>query len=223
MLDSCLAFLAPHPCSGCGFEGTLLCHSCKNDILNEPFSRCIACGKPCVETKGICAICRVPYERAWCVAERRDQLKQLISNFKFMNAKAAYRPLADLLHEYLPELPENTVVIPVPTINPHIRQRGYDHMLLIARQFARLRRLPLDTSLQRAVMTEQVSANRKQRIDQAKLAFSCIKQLDPSKIYLLLDDVVTTGATIKYAAKTLKASGAHTIWVASLSRQPVDE
>lgn len=223
MLDSYIAFLAPHPCSGCGFEGTLLCHSCKNDILNEPFSRCIACGKPCVETKGICATCRVPYERAWCVAERRDQLKRLIDNFKFKNAKAAYQLLSELLHEYLPDLPSNTVVIPVPTINPHVRQRGYDHMLLIARQFAKLRYLPLDRSLRRAVATEQVSSNRKKRIDQAKNAFQCTGRLDPSKIYLILDDVVTTGATIKYAAKTLKDNGAQSVWVASISRQPIEE
>ena len=145
MIDRVLSFIAPHHCSGCGFEGTLLCDNCKYDITSEPFSACVACGTGIANTHGVCSNCEVPYQRAWCVADRRDQLQRLIGNYKFTNARSAYYPLADLFDASLPQLPANVVIVPVPTVNSHIRQRGYDHMLLIARRFGRLRTLPIDT------------------------------------------------------------------------------
>lgn len=183
---------------------------------------CAACGRNSASRNGLCVTCKVPYVRAWCVSARRDQLQRLIGNFKFTNAKSAYIPLAELLHKHLPDLPGNTVIIPVPTANSHIRQRGYDHMLLIARRLGKLRGLSVDTSLDRVIDTKQRSATARQREQNAKNAFSCRTNLDPSKQYLLIDDVITTGATVKYATLALQAAGANNVWVASISRQPLD-
>ncbi len=222
MIDTILSFAAPHHCSGCGISGSLLCDNCKYDITSEPFVACVACGKQAPNASGLCGDCKVPYQRAWCVADRRDHLQRLIGNYKFTNAKAAYRPLADLIHTHLPELPSSTVIVPVPTVGSHIRQRGYDHMLLIARQLGRMRHLPVDTSLRRITNTKQRAAGARQRTAQAKVAFSCSRTLDPPLTYLLIDDVITTGATVKYAAQTLMDAGATTVWVVSISRQPID-
>ncbi len=183
---------------------------------------CGACAKRPAGKNGICKECKVPYERVWCIADRRDHLQRLIGNFKFTNTKSASTTLAQLLHDQLPDMPASVIVVPVPTISPHIRQRGYDHMLLIARQFAKMRGLSMQTSLRRATTAQQRSVGRAKRIEQAKRAFTCSKSLDPEKIYLLLDDVITTGATVKYATKTLCDSGARRVWVASISRQPMD-
>ena len=222
MIDSLLAHIAPHHCCGCGQMGTLLCDNCKYDITSEPFSACCACGNGLAGPSGFCDRCRLPYARAWCVAPRRDQLQQLIDRYKFDNARSAYRPLAELLHERLPQLPPQVKLVPVPTVSAHIRQRGYDHTMLIARRLARLRGLTVDTSLLRATNTMQRGATARQRTQQAKQAFVCTVQLDPEVTYLLIDDVITTGATVKYAAKTLREAGAATVWVAAVSRQPLD-
>ncbi len=222
MIDKLMSFVAPHHCSGCDIPGTLLCNNCKYDITSEPFSSCVACGKGVAGASGICGNCTVPYQRAWCVADRRDHLQRLIGNYKFTNARSAYVPLADLLHQHLPELPTNTIIVPVPTVSSHIRQRGYDHMFLITRRFGRKRGLPAITSLQRVTSTKQRSASAKQREKNAKAAFVCRRQLDADKIYILIDDVITTGSTVKYAAQALLDAGAGTVWVASISRQPLD-
>ena len=222
MIDRLLSTIAPHHCFGCGNVGTILCEGCKYDIVTEPFLTCVSCGKLASLSSGLCFDCQMPYERAWCVADRRDHLEQLIDAYKFKNTKAAYEPLADLLHSRLPDLPPYTVVIPIPTVNSHIRQRGYDHMLLIARQLGRLRRLPVDTSLTRATNTTQRGAGARERSAQAKFAFTCDRKLDPQALYLLVDDVITSGATVKYAAQTLRDAGATRVWVASVSRQPLD-
>lgn len=222
MLDTLLSFTAPHHCSGCGLAGTLLCDNCKYDIISEPFSACVACGEGLGGRNGLCGDCKLPYKRAWCVAPRQEHLERLIDSFKFTYARSAYDPLAGLLDSYLPDLPRNVRIVPVPTINSHIRQRGYDHTLLIARRLGRLRKLAVDTSLRRQTSTMQRGVGARKRTEQAKKAFKCPTPADPEAIYLLIDDVITTGATVKYAAQTLIDAGAKTVWVASISRQPLD-
>lgn len=222
MIDTLLSLIAPHRCSGCSKTGILLCDNCKYDITSESFAACVTCGSGIAGISGICADCTVPYQRAWCVADRRDHLQRLIGNYKFTNARAAYRPLADLLDARLPELPAETVIVPVPTVSSHIRERGYDHMLLIARRLGRRRGLPVSTRLQRVTSTKQRAAGRRQRTEQAKVAFACHVQLDPDLTYLLVDDVITTGATVRYATHALLNAGAKNVWVASISRQPLE-
>lgn len=222
MLDTLMSIVAPHHCCGCGFEGTLLCENCKYDIISEPYSACVACAKGLAGPKGICSSCTVPYKRAWCIAPRQDSVQKLIDAYKFMNAKAAYGPIADLLDAHIPLLPENCVLVPVPTIGSHIRQRGFDHTLLMARRFGRQRHLPVANHLRRRTNTMQRGARSRQRTEQAKRAFECRTTLDPYAIYLLIDDVITTGATVKYAAQALMDAGATKVWVAAISRQPLD-
>ncbi len=222
MLDTLLSYIAPHHCSGCGDSGTLLCDNCKYDIVSDPYGACVACGRGISGRYGFCGSCSPPYDRAWCVAPRLDNVERLLNDYKFNYARAAYHPLAELLHMHLPELPANALVVPVPTVSGHMRQRGYDHTLLIARAFARRRNLTVNTALQRATSTMQRGATARTRTAQAKRAFKVSTPLDSESIYVLLDDVITTGATVKYAAKALKDAGAQYVWVAAICRQPLD-
>ena len=220
MIDELLAFVAPHHCYGCGKTGPLLCDNCKYNIVNEPYAQCVVCENPVTIRGAVCSRCRVPYQRAWCVGQREGELQRLIGGFKFQNTKQAYKPLAHLLHETLPQLPQDTIIVPVPTVPAHIRQRGYDHMLLVARHFGRLRGLRVEQVLKRTTGTSQRGSGRKQRAEQAKVAFACPGVLNSTVPYLLLDDVMTTGATLKYGAKALKDAGGKQVWVAAISRQP---
>ena len=222
MIDDLLQIIAPHHCCGCDKTGTLLCDNCKYNIIDEPFTACLACGDSLAGISGICRSCRAPYTRAWCVGRRQEYLQRLIDTYKFTHAQAAYRPLTDLLDERLPVLPRNTVIVPIPTVASHVRQRGYDHMVLIARYLAKRRGLHAKHLLERATNTKQRDANARTRAAQAKSAFTCRQPLDSNTPYLIIDDVVTTGATVKYAAKTLRRAGARTVWVASMSYQALD-
>lgn len=172
---------------------------------------------------GVCSDCKdkVAYTRAWCVGERVDGLAQLIDGYKFHRVRAGYRVLAGLLDTRLPEVPAETVVVPVPTIPRHIRQRGYDHTLLLAHEFARRRHLALDNSLKRATNTVQLGSSRQQRLRQAQEAFLVPNTVRPLT-YLLIDDVITTGATVDEAAKKLRVAGALDIWLGVVARQPLD-
>jgi ComF family protein len=220
ILDSLLSVVAPHLCSGCGQIGSTFCDNCKYNIIDEPFSGCILCEKP--SAQGVCDDHKAAFNQAWTVGARSGALQRLIGGFKFRNMKASSLDLADLLHRRLPQLPRSTVFVPIPTTPVHIRERGYDHMLLVAKELGRLRHFPVEQLLVRNNFLVQHRANRKDRLTQAITAFKVKGVIHPDVTYILIDDVVTTGATISQAALLLKSAGATTIWVATTSRQPLD-
>lgn len=221
MIDDAIGYIAPHHCCGCGIVGTLLCEHCKYNIIDELNPVCIVCECPTL-SKCLCNSCNMPYERAWVVGERNGALQRLIGLYKFERARSGYKILGDLLLEVLPELPDNTVIVPIPTVSSHIRERGYDHIMLIARYIARQRGLKCKPLLLRKTSTKQRQASSSERERQAKQAFLVNPKLDPEIPYLIIDDVFTTGSTIKYSAKALSEAGAKQIWVAIIARQTLD-
>lgn len=222
MLDGLLSIIAPHYCCWCGKIGSLLCADCKYDITSEPYEGCVPCGSLISGANNLCHLCRPAYSSAWCVGDRRESLQRLIGLYKFQRTYSGYRQLAELLDERLPVLPANVVIVPIPTIPSHIRERGYDHMVMIAKRFAKQRGLKVEQALTRTTNTVQRQSGRLERKKQASRAFYCPVTLSDDTTYLLLDDVVTTGATVEYAARCLRRAGAGDVWVATIARQPLD-
>ena len=220
MIDHLLAYLAPHLFCGCGQTGPLLCESCKENITDSAISHCLLCSRPA--SHDLCSEHREYVAGAFCGNERRGTLERLIDAYKFEYAKAAAVPLADILLARLPQLPADTIIVPVPTIAPHIRQRGYDHTMLLARRVARCRRYRAVPLLGRRTNSVQRDATRVVRERQATEAFRALGPVDPRRPYLLIDDVATTGATLRAAVQVLRDAGAVTIYVAAVARQPLD-
>lgn len=220
MQQLAINLLAPHYCCSCGAIGALLCEYCKYDIINDPYEACILCHRLARPGNNLCGSCRAPFTRAWSAGDRREGLRELIDRFKFERVRGAYVPLADLLDSTLPHLPPEVTVVPVPTISPHIRVRGYDQTRLVAQRFARQRNLAYAPWLRRATSTVQRGAGRQQRYRQAKEAFAA-----PSAqgICLVIDDITTTGATLTAAAQTLLDAGASEVWVAVIACQPLEK
>ncbi len=220
MLDNVLSIIAPHHCYGCTKLGVVLCDNCKYNITIDQYEQCILCGASAGKST-LCGNCSAPFSRAWCAGERQGVLLQTLNAYKFERVEAAYKPLASLLADITPQLPSDCVVVPIPTIPSHVRQRGYDSVELVARQFAKQKNVRMERVLQRRTTTIQTGRSRKQRLDQAADAFQLKHSLGDS-IYLLVDDVVTTGATLISAARLLREGGAREVWVAALARQPLD-
>lgn len=223
MIDRLLTIVAPHHCSGCGKRGHKLCASCRNDITNEPFGRCVVCLQASQGTH-LCRSCRAGgvFDAVWCVGMREGALERLIDDFKFEQQRAASAPLAELLDNTLPVLPERAVLVPIPTIAPHRRQRGFDHTRLIAQRLAHRRSIPYSSLLGRERNTVQFGADKQTRLRQAEQAFCVRSELSPEVTYILIDDIYTTGATLRAAAKQLRASGAAHVWVVIIARQTLD-
>lgn len=215
MIERALQLVAPHPCCGCGKVGALLCVDCKNDIICEPFTGCIWCGG------AFCDEC-IPYaSKVWVVGVRQGTIGRAIDLYKFQRAKGAVRALAELLDHRLPLLPLDTLVTSVPTVPGHIRARGYDHAALLAREFAARRKLVYAPLLRRTKrFTQHKTKSREIRAQQATGAFLLAKGADTYKEspVLLIEDVITTGATVKSAAQALAPLGG-AIFVGALAYQ----
>lgn len=217
--------IAPHYCCSCGEIGEILCESCFYDIVSESafVGRCLVCTRPSV-SEGVCTSCQasLPYSRAWAAAERRDAVQRLIDSGKYESNRTGCDRQAELLSAILPVLPAETVIVPVPTIQAHIRQRGYGHTERLARQLAKIRNIHYAPLLRRRASFVQQGANLSTRIRQAEQSFAANPVTHTAPI-LLVDDVFTTGSTLKYAAKTLRDAGADDVWVAVTSRQLFDD
>lgn len=213
--------IAPHYCYSCGRIGAVLCEYCKYDIVSEPFERCIICLKPQTKRGNLCVTCKMPYSRAWCVGDRANALKLVIDTYKYESTRAVSITFADLLNNILPHLPPDTRVVGIPTASDHVRIRGFDHMAVLARRFAKKRGLVAVAPLERITNEHQYGSGRRARIAQAKRAFRC-QEVDFVP-HLLIDDVYTTGSTLRYASMALLEAGASEVYVAVLSRQPLEK
>ncbi|MDB5161993.1 MAG: putative amidophosphoribosyltransferase [Candidatus Saccharibacteria bacterium] len=220
MIDELLAFIAPHLCSGCQKLGPSLCDNCKNDIIEKSFSECIVCRQRTL--RGVCLDHNLRYQQAWVVGIRQGVLQRSIDEFKFQYKRAHAPYLADLLHRKLPRLPRSAVLVPIPSSPAHVRERGYDHIELITQSLSHLTGLHMVKALGRHNTQTQHSADRSKRLLQAQSAFRVNVKLNPAHIYVIVDDVITTGSTIDQASRLLYVAGARLIFVVALARQPLD-
>lgn len=231
MIDKLLSWFSPHICEGCGKPGRPLCKRCIFNILSKKYVKCVECGKivePGVRAQNgnLCAGCRkrLPFRRVVVIGERTGILKKLVGNFKYFSRRESANVIAELVANCLPpKLSEQIQLAYVPTAPAHIRERGFDHMKLVARSLARQTNLNLIHVLQRRNNRSQHSAkNLAERRDQAESAFSLTRGQRLSLKIILMDDIYTTGATVKAAAELLKQAGAQEIWLVIVARHVND-
>ena len=219
-VDQILQLFAPFECLGCHREGGLLCHQCGIEAIEVAPGCCYRCLRPtpsalCDDCRDRTRLCDVQ------VASSYTNLSvQLISRLKFARTQAAAQLIAKIMDNRLPPSAVDTIVVHVPTATQRVRQRGYDQAQLIAREFARYRRLPCQALLRRQGHSRQLGAGRQERRQQLEGAFYCPV---PSKVsgrrILLIDDVLTTGATVEVAAKVLESAGAKEVSAALFAQK----
>ena len=214
---SLLDLLAPHSCRGCGLIGNPLCDRCKNYILKSQQNICPNCKAH--KLTASCPNCP-DLPPTFIGGERSGLLGNIVHTYKYDSVRALAKPLAEIMQHALPaSIPAKTsCIVPLPTITKHIRTRGFDHTLLLAKQLSKLTGIPVSQIIQRAKNTIQVGANHKTRQIQAAKAYNLTAtQLDLNTTYILFDDVWTTGASMLACTKMLQQAGAKQIIIAILS------
>lgn len=213
LLEALVSVIAPHNCLICFSEGDVLCSTCLElEIIPVP-SRCYICMKATGEF-AVCSSCRhkTSLKRVWVRTAYDDVSSKPILALKFERARAAHKPLAWALANTLPVLPRDVLVVGVPTATSRIRERGYDHIKLTVKALAGKAGLVWSSPLVRMGQAHQFGASRADRLRQLKDAFYVVSPQEVvGKHILLVDDVLTTGATLEIVAKTLKAAGAKQI------------
>lgn len=232
MLSPALArpLAAPGQCEVCRqWTRGALCGDCITRFASA-VPRCACCGLRLGLAAPACGACLhapPPFERTHCVADYGFPWDTLIARFKFASAVELAGELARRLHAALPadEPDPPTLVLPVPLSPRRLAERGYNQAWELARRVARLRGLPAraDVLLRPAETAHQADLDRAARQHNLRSAF----MVDPrqrgavqGRRVALVDDVMTTGATVREAASTLRRAGAAAVHVWVLARTP---
>ena len=115
-------------------------------------------------------------------------LKEIISLYKYNSVRACGEVLAQMVAECV-QIPRDAVIVPLPTIGRHIRERGLDHTAHLAKHLALLFGCKMRRILVRNNNCTQVGASLTERRAQAKTAYTLKKDVDRLQNYYLVDDV----------------------------------
>lgn len=214
-------WLFPPRCLVCDEAGDAhldLCAACHED-LPDLRSACPACALPlgladagtrcgqCMGSTTSLTEVRAAFLYQWPV-------DALLRRFKFQADLAAGRLLSQLMAARLEERSAAGLIVPVPLHAKRIRERGYDQAAELARPLARALGHPFRRLLRRRIATlPQSELDAEARRRNVRAAFECVA---PAPDYVVLvDDVMTTGATLRAAAWALRRAGASRVdaWV----------
>lgn len=221
-----LDLLCPHSCRGCGRLGSVLCECCKKNLFLANGAICPLCKREVARNLKsdeviYCADCKLPFRAVFVGGWREGVLAQLIKDYKYRSVRAVGEALAEILDGAIGEVgkfkTKRVVIVPLPTIGKHIRERGLDHTLDLAKRLAKRRRWEYQRILGRKADTVQVGATRKQREEQAAKSYEVVNKVRSDAMYLLLDDIWTTGASVLAAAEVLRSAGVQEMMVAVLA------
>lgn len=222
-----LDWLFPPHCAGCGRFGWHWCADCQEETRRLEGRVCERCGAPLAD-KAQCGDCGgrdLAFEaaRAWGIysGPLRHALLALKDrrelSFGWLVANELARLYTDLRWT-------NDLVTAVPLANQRQRHRGYNQVELFARPFARMIGLPFSSgALWRRRETEaQFDLSPSERWKNVQEAFQADASQFMGKSVLLMDDIMTTGATAHAAASALREAGAREVLVLAIARTVVE-
>jgi ComF family protein len=163
------------------------------------------------------------FESARAVGKYSTPLKELIHSLKYSRERAAAGPLAEILLEALrgsPAAEFAEVVVPVPLHRLRLKKRTFNQSALVGKLIAAKLGLPFVRALTRMRPTpSQTELSHSARRKNVKDAFAVRRpQAVKGRQVLLVDDVITSGATASECAKALKAAGASRVYAAAIAR-----
>lgn len=220
------------------------CYICRNRYYgDQPLHICPDCLKklPVIDD-GFCSICGIPfvadvathpcgncitnpppYRAARAAFKHEGSVKEMIHRFKYNGETRLRRPLGLLVAENLEDFARGSsadLIAPIPLHRQRLKNRGFNQALLLAEILSEKWQIRLQRQL--LVRTRQtipqVELGRKQRLVNLHNIFAVRnQQLVADKTVILVDDVTTTGSTLREAATALKKAGAKKVLAVTIS------
>ena len=202
IINLILEVLSPNRCRRCGAWGENLCLCCKKylEAINPGYLVCEKFG----------------FEKIIVGGVKEGILSEILKEYKYKARRDLGGVLAWKVRRMLCEELKNdqnwksrrVVLVPLPTARKHIRERGFDHIKYLAKSL--MVGVEVDFLLERMNNKMQVGKDAKTRQEQAEGAYrvrdGC--RLDKGVLYVLFDDVWTTGASMRAAQKVMREAGA---------------
>jgi ComF family protein len=221
--DRALDLVFPPRCVACDAFGALICDHCQAEMVPAEGRRCETCWMP-LDPRAACRRCwahrpRLHGVRSAFVYEAAAREAVLALKFRGLAAIAPImaRPMAAVLADW--QLPVNCIV-PVPLSGRRRRQRGYNQAEVLASEISRLTGIPLERRAlgRRHQPHPQARTMGDARWQNVARVFRPGKHV-PSGPVLLVDDVITTGATLDAAARVLLSGGARPVFALTFARE----
>ena len=207
-----ISAILPQTCTLCSVSTPeLLCPACARDLPRIPTEHCPQCALP-TQDSSLCGQCLAhppAYNASYAVLNYIFPVDRLIHALKYQGQLAFAVWCAELIAERIALAPRPDYLVAMPLAAPRQRERGFNQAIEIARYLSRRIKIPLlKHAVQRIKHTPpQADLPWKERAKNIRGAFVCGADLT-GKSLALVDDVMTTGASLNELAKTLKRSGA---------------
>jgi ComF family protein len=224
----------PDDCRVCGqplreISRIPVCPACLREpqpLIAEYF--CVSCRAPFLnahplDETGRCALCRLGlagFDAVYSYGSYEGTLRRLIHLFKYSHIRPLARPFGDLLSRVVPREQRFDCVVPMPLHWRRRWERGFNQSELLAREIARRWNVPVNQAVRRVKATpSQAGLTNAKRRANVSGAFAMLRgiRLDGARV-LLVDDVLTTGASAAACARVLKRAGAVHVALVAVAR-----
>lgn len=213
-----LEWLLPRVCLICGKENRVqMCPSCRGKIVRMP-THCLRCFRTLPESGQVCAKCLVHPPAVDALAAAclyNEGAREVVLAAKFAARREALAWMGEQMAARVPLEWRTEAIVPIPMSRVRLRRRGFNQTHFLAVELAR----HLDVALLKRTLTkaERPPQSRQGSIDARRHtirgAFAAVAPVRVRRV-LLVDDVATSGATLREAAGALKSAGVH--WVGAV-------
>lgn len=213
--------LYPRRCAGCGRRGMWVCGACAP--TSPPFAPpwCARCGAPTDRATCRCNELVATLDRVRSAGSYDGWLRSAVIAFKYEGETDRAEHLGDLMLATIADLLPADALVPVPLHPRRLRERGYNQAVLLAGHAGKALGVPVRALLERTRATDQqarLGAN--DRWTNVRGAFAVRENVDVQSMRIvLIDDVLTTGATLSACAEAFVAAGAVSVSAATLARE----
>lgn len=226
LISNLLNIIYPSSCPVCRsasdvFIYSPICKRCWSQIKRYTGPSCRICAMPFPsEFSSICKQCLKqppPFSKVITYGIYEGVLAEAINHLKFYGVRRISKPLGKLMSKLV--LPFVDGIVPVPLHIKSLRERGFNQSLIIARPLSKSQHIPLlmDVLIKIKETPPQIGLSAKERIANMRNAFSVHGDVKDMCV-LLVDDVMTTGATVTACSSALMKAGAREVFVLTLAR-----
>lgn len=180
--------------------------------------RCEICGKPLISRHGRCTRCRTAtydFDSVYPLFRYADDVRALVLAYKGAGRRSLSGFFAKQLASVVSARFEGRVLVPVPPRPGKLRRRGWDQVEAVASILEREYGIPVLRALTRSVAAEQKALNLEERAANMRGTIRLARDIEVPADPVLLDDILTTGATLSACAACLKS--AHAVRVDALT------